>query len=272
LRRVVGSVLLALSVTAVAADAPAVVEAQLRPLPSATLEGRLGDLSGRLDRLEDQASNQGLLRLLNQVEALKAEVARLRGAQEELAHRLQQADKRQKDVLADFDARIKELAELARRPAPTPAPAVVLRPETVLSVPPAAPVPTPPQPDPEEETRAYEASLNLFKSADHAGAANAFAAFLAKYPDSPLAGNAAYWQGLSLFAMADHKGAVAAQQRLLKDYPQHAKVPDAMVSLARAQIQLGETEAARHQLEAVIAKYPASRSAELAKKILSLFK
>lgn len=261
MRKTWGIALLAFAAAAGAESLP-----PARPLPP-TIDSRLDAVSARLNKLEEQSSSQGLLNLLNQVEALKNEVARLRGAQEEMAHRLQLADKRQKDVLADFDAQLKELRVLANRPMPVvavvaPAPVDAAEP---ASVPPAAP-------DPEAETRAYETALNLFKAGDHAGAATAFNAFLDKYPTSPLAGNACYWLGLTYFATADHKNAVAAQQRLLKDYPQHAKVPDAMVNMARAQIQLGETESARLVLEQVIAKYPVTKSAELAKKILSLFK
>jgi tol-pal system protein YbgF len=253
-------VLLAFAVSALAnADPSAKPVAKVDPLV---------ELSGRLTRLEDQSSNHGLLNLLNQVEALKSEVARLRGSQEELAYRLTQMDKREKEVLADYDARIKALSEHVNRPPPVMAP-----PAATATVPsePVPVVPTP-APDPEAETRAYEAAFKLFKDRDHTGAVSAFNAFLQSYPQSPLAGNACYWMGLSHFSLADHKSAVQAQQRLLKEYPKHAKVPDAMLSMARAHIQLGETERARQVLDEVIAKYPNTKSAELAKKILLLFK
>lgn len=250
---------------------PVVAESATEPAakPQARADAAV-DLAGRLARLEEQSASQGLLNLLNQVEALKAEVARLRGAQDEMTHRLKQMDKREKEVLADYDARIKELRELVNRPAPVaaaPVPATATPGEAV----PATPAPPPPA-DPEAETRTYEAALNLFKGGDHAGAVAAFNAFLLNYPQSPLAGNACYWTGMSHFSLGDHKNAVLAQQRLLKDYPQHAKVPDAMVNMARAHIQLGETESARQVLDQVVAKYPNTKSAELAKKILSLFK
>lgn len=235
-------------------------QSYLRPLP--TLE----NLSARVDELEDQSKNQGVLNLLNKVEALSAEVARLKGAQDELQHRLDLAEQREKDVLADFDARLKEVTDLASRPAPaaTPAPA--------LPVPADAGDPAPAAADPEAETHAYEAALNQFKATDYAGAIYAFNAFLGKYPNSALAGNAAYWLGLTYFAMGDHKNAIAAQQHLLKAYPQHPKVPDAMVNMARAKIQLGDTDDAKRILNDVIRLYPNTRSAELSKKILSLFK
>ncbi|MFA5081825.1 MAG: tol-pal system protein YbgF [Hydrogenophilaceae bacterium] len=261
MRRIFGFALLALASVAVADPSPA-AEAPLRPLVT------LDSLSARLDKLEDQAKNQGLLSLLNQVEAIKSEVARLRGAQDELAHRQQLADTRQKEVLADFDERLKEIRAQASRPvaAPVPTPVVAVAAHAVE-------VPAPPPPvDPEAETRAYEAGLNLFKAADYAGSINAFNAFMDKYPSSSLAGNACYWLALTYFARGDHRSAVATQQRLLRDYPQHAKVPDAMVNMARAHIQLGQTEEARRLLEEVSVKYPATRSAELAKKILTLFR
>lgn len=235
------------------------VAAAAEPAPLA-----LDYLSARLDRLEEQSRSQGLIGLLNQVEALRAEVARLRGSLDELGYRQEQAERRQKEVLADFDQRIKEAHALASRPLPVAAP-----------VPVAAPSPAPARPaaeDPEAETRAYEAALNLFKAADYAGAVNAFNAFIAGYPASSLAGNACYWLGLTYFAMGDHKSAVITQRRLLRDYPQHAKVPDAMLNMARAHIQLGETEVARQELEQVVAQYPNSKPAELATKILALFK
>lgn len=240
-------------------------------LPPIVRDTGLQELAARLNKLEEQSGSQGLLNLLNQVEALKAEVARLRGVQEEMAHRMQLADQRQKDVMGDFDARLKEMDarlnevnELAKRPAPS-----YVAPPVAASSPTGEARPTV---DPEAETRSYEAALNLFKATNYAAAATAFNTFLDKYPASTLAGNASYWLGLTYFSTGDHKNAAAVQRRLLKDYPLHAKVPDAMVNLARAQIQLGETESARQNLEQVIARYPMTRSAELAKKILSLFK
>lgn len=263
-RRFLAGALVAWAAGAAAADpTPPAGSGQgyVRPLP--TLDG----LAARVDQLEEQSKNQGLLSLLNQVEALKADVARLKGAQDEFDNRLQAAEKRQKEVLADFDARLKEVQELASKPAPAPVAA------PVPAAPPAgAGAPAQPAADPEVETKAYEAALNQFKGTDYAGAVSAFNAFLGKYPNSPLAGNAAYWLGLTYFAMGDHKNAISAQQHLLKTYPQHPKVPDGMVSMARAQIQLGQTEEARHTLDDVIRLYPNTRSAELAKKILLLFK
>lgn len=285
LRLAAGASLLLLSLAA-AADTSAPATPEDRCFQA--LQGRMDDLSGRMARLEDQSGSQGILSLLNQVEVLETEVARLRGSLDELRHQQEMADKRQKDVLADYDARIKENHDQLARLAPaaatvtTPTSASAEQAATpgapVVQVPaPAAQGPTPaaqpaPAVDQEAETKAYESAFNLVKSADYKAAVPAFNAFLKQYHNGSLAGNANYWLGLSYYSLSDYKNCVATQQRLIKEFPQHTKVPDAMVSMARAYIQLGEMDKANQQLSQVIAKYPTTQSAEMAKKIQSLLK
>ncbi len=218
----------------------------------------------RVSRLEAQLQNQGLLNLLNQVEALKAEIARLRGGQEEQAYRLEAADKRTRDLFADLDVRVKEIA--SRPPAPSPD-AVRLQASQSL-VTPAAPAPI----DSEAEARAYEAGHSLVKAGKYKEAVAAFQAFLKQYPSGALAANALYWIGFSHVGLSDFKGALQSYQRLLKEYPSSPKAPDALLSLARAQVQMNEVEPARSNLEQLVAKYPQSKAAESGKKLLATLK
>ncbi|MBI5330485.1 MAG: tol-pal system protein YbgF [Betaproteobacteria bacterium] len=217
----------------------------------------------RIARLEAQLQNQGLLNLLNQVEALKAEVARLRGAQEEQTHHAAEADTRAKELYADLDGRIKELAS---RPSGPPPEAVRLQPAQGLvnGAPPGA--------DASGEAKAYEAAQNLVKGGRYKEAVPAFQAFLKQYPSGALTANAWYWLGFSHVAQSDFKGGATIFQRMVKDFPAHAKAPDAMLSLARAQIQLNEPEAAKTMLEQLLVKHPASRAAENGKRLLSTLK
>ena len=223
----------------------------------------------RIARLEAQLQNQGLLNLHNQVELLKAEVARLRGGQEEQLYKADNADKRVRDLFADLDGRLKELAkEVANRPAPPPPDAVRLQVAQSLVTPvvPSAPV------DSEAEARAYENAQSLVKTAKYREAIAAFQAFLKQYPSGALAANALYWTGFSHVGVSDFKGASTNYQRLLKEFPNSAKAPDALLSLARAQAQLNETENARVTLEQLIAKHPQSKAAESGKKLLATLK
>ncbi len=235
----------------------------------------------RLARLEKQLHSQGLLNLLNQVEALKAEVARLRGSQEEQTYRLDNADKRARDLFADLDGRIKELAS---RPAAAPADAIRLQVSRSLApsatppvAAPAAAAPTPvtvmpASQDGEAETRAYTSAHALVRSGKYKDAVAAFQTFLRQYPEGSLAANAWYWTGVSFAALSDFGSALASYQRLLKDFPSDPKVPDTMLSLARAQVQLNQPEQARATLERLIGAHPQSRAAEGGKRLLATLK
>jgi tol-pal system protein YbgF len=218
----------------------------------------------RISKLESQLQNQGLLGLLNQVEALKGDVARLRGAQEEQAHHQETADKRTKELYADLDERLKEVAS---RPVAAPADAIRLQPSQSLV---ASPVTPASMADSEAEARSYEIAHALIKAGKYKEAIGAFQAFVSKYPSGQLAANALYWIGISqVTGLSDFKGAAESYQRLLKDFPSSPKVPDALLSLARAQIQLEDKELAKTTLNLLLLKHPASKAAENAKKLLA---
>jgi tol-pal system protein YbgF len=219
----------------------------------------------RIARLESRLQNQGLLNLLNQVEALKTELARLRGTQEELSYKQENADKRAKELFSDLDARVKELAS---RPVTVPTDAVRLQVSQSL----VAPSPPPAPADSEAEARAYEAAQSLVKAGKYKEAVAAFGAFLKQYPGGSLAANALFWTGLSHMNLSDFKSASLSYQRLLKEFPASPKVPDAMLSLARAQVLMNDQDAARGTLDQLIAKHPQSKAAENGKKLLSTLK
>lgn len=218
-------------------------------------------LEERLRRIESQLSSQGLLNLLNQVAELRAELARLRGLQEELQYTLAQTQRRQKDLYEDLDNRVRELA--ARSQATTPAAeAIQLQPSRTLLG----------SGSEQNETKSYEAALAQFRAGDYAGAARGFQSFLRDYPSGSLAANALYWLGLAQATLGNYPAAVESYQRLLNDFPTSSKVPDAMLSLARARIQLGEANVAQTLLDQLVARYPQSRAAENARRLLATLK
>lgn len=216
----------------------------------------------RLARLESQMQNQGLLGLLNQVEALKADVARLRGGQEEQAYRLENADKRVKDLFLDLDERTKELES---RPIASPVDAIRLQTSQSLVVAPLAP-----KAESDSEASSYEVAHGLIKAGKYKEAILAFQQFVSQYPTGTLAANALYWIGISqVTGLSDFKAAAESYQRLLKDYPASPKVPDTLLSLARAQIQLDEKDQARETLNRLLSKHATSKAAENGKKLLA---
>ncbi|MFP5410227.1 MAG: tol-pal system protein YbgF [Gammaproteobacteria bacterium] len=221
------------------------------------LQKRVDTIDARLAGIEAAVQDkQQILDLLKEVDALKAELARVRGQAEVQAHQLDTLGKRQNDLYADLDQRMGELSKSAAAAA------------TAQAVP--ADVATPG--DPALESRSYEAALKLFRDADYPAAIAGFGEFLKAYPSSTLAANAQYWIGYSYFAQKDYKTSLAHQQKLLATYPASNKVPDALFNIAANQLALNETAAGRKTLEEIVAKHPGTQAATLAARRLAELK
>lgn len=222
------------------------------------LEAQLAKLEPRIAQSETALKNLGLVELLAQVEALKAELAKLHGQDEVQAHDIETTQKRQKDLYVDLDTRLRGLEQ-----ANTPATAAVPSDAGAAAANPA---------DAAAETKSYNAALDLFKLGNYQGAIAALQTFITSYPKGTLTSSAQYWIGNAHFASRDFKAALAAQQKLLSLYPASQKVPDAMLNMASSQLELNDTAAARKTLEELVAKHPLSNAAELAKKRLGNIK
>ena len=202
------------------------------------------EINARVDKLE--AASRGQIELANQIEALKAEVARLRGQVEVLTHEIESTQKRQKDFYVDLDNRLRKL-----------------EPQAGTEVKPAAAA------DPVVETRDYEAALNLFKSGKHKDALNAFLGFIKAYPDSPFLPSAHYWAGSAHYQLGEYKKALELFGKLAATGPDDAKAPDALIGQANCQQESGDAKGAKKTLETLLAKYPTSAAATVAKQRLA---
>jgi len=236
------------------------------------------ETDARLGRIEESVRNIGVVELLRQIEALNAEVARLRGQIEVLANQNDQLQKKQRDFYLDLDSRMRRLEGVAApatgaTPAAAPAVAPMAAPPAAAPAPPvaAAPAKSPAQLQ-AQEMRAYDAASNLFRKNDFSGAINAFRAFVLEYPQSQLAPNAEYWIGISFANLKDYKNAVAVQEALLKNYPQSPKASDALLAIAAVQVEQGDHGSARNTLEDIIARFPASEAAGKARTRLAALK
>lgn len=208
----------------------------------------------RLDKLE--AANRAQLELSNQLDNLKSDVAQLRGQVEMLTYELQQAQQRQKDFYLDLDTRLRKFEPQAQSGGDAPA---------AGGDAPAAQAPAKPAANPQAEAKEYEAALTLFKGGKYKEATNAFDAFGRAHAQSDFAPSAQFWLGNSFYAQRDCKKAIAAEQVVLSKWPDHAKAPDALLTIANCQQELGDAKGARQSLERLAAKYPDSRAAQSAK-------
>jgi tol-pal system protein YbgF len=203
----------------------------------------------QLEKIE--TTQRGQLELSSQIEALRAEVARLRGQIEVLTFELESAQKRQKDFYVDLDSRLRKLesppAPKAEQSAPTPA---------------TAPA------DPAAETRDYEAALNLFKSAKYKEAVAAFQGFIKAYPSGGFLPSAHYWAGNSHYQLREYAKASDLYNTVVTSWGSDAKAPDAMLGIANCQQETGDAKGSRKTLESLVAKYPTSPAAEIARQRL----
>jgi tol-pal system protein YbgF len=197
----------------------------------------------RLTRIETLLQDRSI-DLARQDDALKQELARMRGQIEVLTHQIETLERRQKDLYVDLDARLRKLeGNLPEKQA-----AVI---------------------DPVAEAKAYEAALNQFKLGNYQSATVAFQSFLASFPGSQQASSAQYWIGNAYYALRDYKTAIAEQQKVLATWPDSAKAPDAMLNIASAQAEMGQAKVARETLQALVKKYPGTPAADQAKQRLA---
>ena len=209
----------------------------------------------RIAKIETEIRDRhALIDLAGQIEALRGDIARMRGHAEVLANQIETTEKRQRDFYLDVDTRLRKL-EQAREAAAAAATAAAAKP-------PAEPVTA------AEETKAYEAALNQFKLANYPLAIAALQGLMVTYPNSKLAPNAQYWIGMSHAAQRDYKSAIAAQQKVLTSWPEDPKAPDAMMNIGTSQEAMGDRRGAQRTFETLVDKYPASPAAATAKQRL----
>jgi tol-pal system protein YbgF len=178
----------------------------------------------------------------NQTEAIKADIAKLRGQIEVLSYELEAAQKRQKDFYVDLDSRLRKLEQ----------PPVDAKAEA-------------PKPDPALETRDYEAALASLKAAKFKEAAAAFLAFIKTYPNSSLAASAHYWGAYAHAQGKDHAGAAELFGKFAAGWPADDRAPAALESRVASLEAIRDLKGARATLELLAEKFPNSEAGKRAK-------
>ncbi len=224
---------------------------------------KLNDLDTRLARIEQLMTNQSLLQLANEIEALRADVRAMHDAADRSSNDFETARKRQHDLYADLDQHLKALETRS----------TVQAPPAAAPLAPAAPAVSPAT----SAARAsaamadgtdrgnYQAAFLLLKDSQYDQAIAAFTKFLGDFPDSPLADNAQYWLGEAYYVNKDYPTALAAFQRVVDKYPQSRKLPDALLKVGYCQYELKQWAQARAVLGTVTSRYadtPAGRLAQ----------
>jgi tol-pal system protein YbgF len=225
---------------------------------------KLNDLDTRLTRVERVMANQSLLDLSNQLESLRSDIRGMHNDVDELSHSLDADRKKQHDLYADLDQRMKVLEARAGTSAGSPSGAAAGGGADAGGAAASANSST----TDGAEKASYQAAFDLLKSSQFEAAIAGFQKFMVSYPDSTLADNAQYWLGEAHYVNRSFPEAVSAFQRVVDKYPDSRKVPDAMLKIGYCNYELQKWDAARKELSAVVANYPDSPSGRLAQQRL----
>jgi tol-pal system protein YbgF len=182
--------------------------------------------------------------LSTELEALRAEVAELRGRVELTERAAEQAG---------TDARAAREAT-AKQPAPAPE---------------QAPLPEGPA---SEELALYREAYDAWRTNDHAGCVDRFGRFLQSFPSSKYADDAAFWLADCHYRQGDLKTSVLRFDEVAQRYPESDKAPEALFRQGEALLQLGPqySKAAQKAFQRVIDSYPSHKRASDARERLKI--
>jgi tol-pal system protein YbgF len=119
--------------------------------------------------------------------------------------------------------------------------------------------------------RLYDRVLEEFRRQHYEAAEAGFRLFLVLHPDSPLVPYAHYWLGESAFRLERYREAIASFDAALSDTPLHPKLAAAgFMKKGLTYAKMGERARFRQLLELVVAQFPETQEARIARESLRL--
>jgi tol-pal system protein YbgF len=209
-----------------------------------------------------RAERDSLVRLLAALQAAlvaqQTALTQIRGDIRTDLQNVQQQLGTLQELTGQSQQRLSELRSRMGSPSPQPAAPVDT---TGAASPPgtAAPVSGGPGAD-----QMYEVSLQQYRRGSFATARLGFREFLRQYPDDDRAADALYFVGES-FAPENADSASAVYQAVVRSYPNSPRAPSSLYKLGLLAEQRGNKAAARTFYARVVAGYPRSDEANLAR-------
>jgi tol-pal system protein YbgF len=188
---------------------------------------------------------RSLIDLQNQLDATRSEVAKLRGQDEQMARDLAEMQRLQKDTAQVLDERLRKF-EPSR---------VSVDGKEFLAEP--------------AEKRDFEAAIASFRKGDFAASQLIFVDFLNRYPKTGYRQSALFWLGNGQYATKDYKDGLASFRALVALGGEHVRLAEAILAIANCQLELKDSKGARKTLEELVANYPSSEAAQVAKERLA---
>ena len=191
---------------------------------------------------------RSILDLSNQLEVIRADLAKMRGLDEQLARDVAEVQRRQKDITQGVDERLRKFE---------PSKVNVDGKDFVAS--PA-------------EIRDFDAALALLRKGDFTLAQTSFMDFIKRYLESGYRPSALFWLGNSQYALKAYREAIINFKSVVATAPDHVRSPEAALSIANCQVELKDAKSARKTLEDLVKVYPQSEAASVATDRLSKLK
>ncbi|MFO1286831.1 MAG: tol-pal system protein YbgF [Rubrivivax sp.] len=207
-------------------------------------KARETELTAQLTSLNAQLVEQigvlkrSMLDLNNQLEAMRAELARLRGSDETLARDVAELQRRSRDIGQTLDDRLRRLE-----------PVKVTIDGREFSV-------------DQEERKTFDDAMAVMRGGDFDRAATALSNFQRRYAGSPYTNQVRFWLGNALYGKRDYKGAIEAFRAFVSGAPDHPRAPEALLALANSQAETKDNRGARATLQDLIKTYPTSEAAQ----------
>jgi len=221
---------------------------------------KLNDLDTRLQRIERVVTNQSLLDLANQDEALQRDMRAMHNDIDQLTNSLEQSRKQQRDLYADLDRRMKAIESRGGAGVGADAGTGAGATATGAAADSAAGA--------ADDKSAYQAAFGLLKDGQYDRAIAAFQKFLGAYPASSLAENAQYWLGEAYYVNKAFPEAQSAFQQVIDKYPQSRKRPDALLKIGYCQYETKQWDQAKATLSQVATKFADTPAGHLAQQRL----
>ena len=194
---------------------------------------------------EDSAQlRRVLVDLQGQLDQMRADLNKSRGAHEQLTRDLSEVQLRQRDAQTGLEERLRKFE-----------PVTVKLDGDEFQV-------------EQTERRDFDAAMDVFRKGDFAAAQTSLQRFVQRYPQTGYLPSALFWLGNASYANKDYKAALAQFRQMLTLAPAHARVPEALLAVSNVQIELKDTKAARKTLEDLIKAHPQSDAAQAAKERL----
>jgi tol-pal system protein YbgF len=187
---------------------------------------------------------RSLLELSNQIELQRADNAKLRGQNEQLARDLAEVQRKQADIQQGVDDRIRKIEPQK----------VTLDDKEFLAEP--------------DEKRQYDEGLAALRRGEFDRATTSLATLLRRWPGSGYRESALFWLGNAQYGRRDYKEAIASFRTLVGSAPDSPRAPEALLAIANCQAELKDTKSARRTIEELVKTYPKSEAAQAGRERL----